>query len=93
RDGRAVTFVSPDDVRYFQQIERFLEREIDKNALPDGLGEGPEYKAAKPSAGRGGRRRGGKGRGNGRGKGNQRQKGNPKRSQKEKKTANSKGSN
>ena len=93
RDGRAVTFVSPDDVRYFQQIERFLEREIDKNALPDGLGEGPEYKAAKPSAGRGGRRRGGKGRGNGRGKGNQRQKGNPKRSQKEKRTANPKGSN
>ncbi|MBR5440220.1 MAG: DEAD/DEAH box helicase [Prevotella sp.] len=69
RDGRAVTFVSPDDVRYFQQIERFLEREITKNPLPDGLGEGPEYKFAEPKRRKKwhGKHRGGKGKGRGRG--------------------------
>ena len=68
RDGRAVTFVSPDDIRYFQQIERFLEREITKNALPDGLGDGPEYKSEEPKRRKkwnGKRRGGGKGRGKG----------------------------
>ena len=67
RDGRAVTFVSPDDIRYFQQIERFLEREITKNTLPDELGDGPEYKSAEPKRRKkwnGKRRGGGKGRGN-----------------------------
>lgn len=67
RDGRAVTFVSPDDIRYFQQIERFLEREITKNTLPDGLGDGPEYKSEEPKRRKkwnGKRRGGGKGRGN-----------------------------
>ena len=64
RDGRAVTFVSPDDIRYFQQIERFLEREITKNTLPDGLGDGPEYKSEEPKRRKkwnGKRRGGGKG--------------------------------
>ncbi|MBQ2497941.1 MAG: DEAD/DEAH box helicase [Prevotella sp.] len=64
RDGRAVTFVSPDDIRYFQQIERFLEREITKNALPNGLGDGPEYKSEEPKRRKkwnGKRRGGGKG--------------------------------
>lgn len=67
RDGRAVTFVSPDDIRYFQQIERFLEREITKNSLPDSLGDGPEYKSEEPKRRKkwnGKRRGGGKGRGN-----------------------------
>ena len=75
RDGRAVTFVSPDDVRYFQQIERFLEREITKNPLPDGLGEGPEYKSAEPKRRKKwhGKHRGGKGKG--RGKGNSKNRG------------------
>ena len=68
RDGRAVTFVSPDDIRYFQQIERFLERKITKNALPDSLGDGPEYKSEEPKRRKkwnGKRRGGGKGRGKG----------------------------
>ena len=67
RDGRAVTFVSPDDIRYFQQIERFLEREITKNPLPDGLDEGPEYKSAEPKRRKKwhGKHRGGKGKGRG----------------------------
>ena len=63
RDGVAITFVSDSDMRYFGDIERFLERDIHKNPLPDGLGEGPEYRASAPrksTRGRGGRRRGGK---------------------------------
>ena len=63
RDGVAITFVSDMDMRYFGDIERFLERDIHKNPLPEGLGEGPEYRASAPrnsSRGRGGRRRGGK---------------------------------
>ena len=66
RDGIAITFVSDQDIRYFAYIERFLERDIPKNALPEGLGEGPEYKPTAPrknSRGRGGRKRGGKGHG------------------------------
>lgn len=45
RDGRAITFVSERDMTYFQQIESFLEKTIEKTPLPEGLGEGPEYKA------------------------------------------------
>ena len=63
RDGIAITLVNPDDVSRFMQIEKFLEKEVTKNSLPDGLGEAPEYKIAI-------RRKGsGKGRGRGRGKG------------------------
>ena len=64
RDGVAITFVSEADMRYFADIERFLEKDIQKNPLPEGLGEGPEYKASAPrknSRGKGGRGRGGKG--------------------------------
>ena len=67
RDGIAITFVSVEDMRYFGAIERFLERDIPKNALPDGLGEGPAYNPQggqrshhKSSRGRGGRPRQGK---------------------------------
>jgi superfamily II DNA/RNA helicase len=61
RDGKAVTFISEEDIRYFLQIERFLEREVTKNPLPDGIGEGPEYKAAPRANGKGkGRGRWGK---------------------------------
>ena len=66
RDGIAITFVSQADIRYFADIERFLERTIDKNPLPEGLGEGPEYTPMTPrksTRGRGGRRRNGKGKG------------------------------
>ena len=71
RDGVAITFVSEQDIRYFADIERFLEHEIPKNPLPEGLGEGPEYKPTAPrknSRGRGGRHRSGKGHGKNNGK-------------------------
>ncbi len=52
RDGKAITFVSVDDIYYFQQIESFLEKEVEKIALPEELGEGPEYKSnGKPQRG------------------------------------------
>ena len=60
RDGIAITFVSDRDMRYFSDIERFLERDIHKNPLPEGLGDGPEYTVSSPrksSRGRGGRNR------------------------------------
>lgn len=63
RDGIAITFVSDKDMRYFSDIERFLEKEIAKNSLPEGIGEGPEYKPTSPrksTRGRGGRHRSGK---------------------------------
>lgn len=41
--GRAVTFVSQEDQYRFGLIERFLEKEIDKTALPEALGESPNY--------------------------------------------------
>ncbi len=44
RDGQAITLVNPDDVHYFKRIEAFLEREIVKTPIPEGLGEAPEYK-------------------------------------------------
>ena len=63
RDGVAITLVSDKDIRSFSDIERFLEKDIQKNALPEELGEGPEYKMASPrksTRGKGGRGRGGK---------------------------------
>lgn len=43
KDGIAITFVNEDDMFYFRTIEKFLEKDILKNPLPEGLGEGPEY--------------------------------------------------
>ena len=49
RDGVAYTLVSDDEMWLFKKIEDFLEKDITKNALPEGIGEGPEYKVvAKP---------------------------------------------
>ena len=66
RDGRAITFVSEEDQYWFQQIEKFLEKVVDKMPLPEGCGEGPEYiKLNKPKKkganGRNNRRRNGEG--------------------------------
>ena len=44
RDGKAITLVSDQDIYYFQQIEKFLEKDVEKMSLPEGLGEAPEYK-------------------------------------------------
>lgn len=43
RDGIAITLVSEKDMYQFHQIEQFLEKEIVKNPLPEGLGDGPKY--------------------------------------------------
>ena len=64
RDGRAITFVSEEDQYWFQQIEKFLEKVVDKMPLPEGCGEGPEYiKLKKP------KKKGANGRNNRRGNG------------------------
>ena len=60
RDGIAITFVAEDDIYSFKQIEKFLGREVEKVALPDGLGEAPDYNAA-PSKSKNGRARRGRG--------------------------------
>lgn len=69
RDGVAITLVSDDDILYFMKIEKFLERTILKNAMPEGLQAGPEYKASSATKGGGASRGHGKGHGKGRGKG------------------------
>ena len=63
RDGVAITLVNPDDIRRFQQIEHFLEKEVNKTPLPDGLGDAPEYKSPERRKGPrgGGKRRGNRG--------------------------------
>ena len=53
RDGKAITLVRGREIRDFMQIEKFLGYEVEKVALPEGLGEGPEYKPMKVSGGRG----------------------------------------
>ncbi len=69
RDGIAITFVSEDDIYYFKQIETFLEKEIEKNAMPEGMIAGPDYNASTTKKGKpkkGSRKNGNqKGRGNG----------------------------
>ena len=63
RDGVAITLVNPDDIRRFQQIEHFLEKEVIKTPLHDGLGDAPEYKSPERRKGPrgGGKRRGNRG--------------------------------
>lgn len=63
RDGIAITLVNPDDIRRFQQIEHFLEKEVIKTPLPDSLGDAPEYKSPERRKGPrgGGKRRGNRG--------------------------------
>lgn len=39
--GEAITFVCPEDAKYWNRIERFLQKEIERLALPEILGEGP----------------------------------------------------
>ena len=75
RDGVAITFVNEQDMYWFQQIEKFLEKVVDKMPLPEGCGEGPEYiklnKPAKNKRGKGGNKGG-----NERNKGNKENRGN-----------------
>ena len=84
RDGEAITFISDTDIYRFQGIEHFLGKEVEKIALPEGLGDAPEYvKRPKKANSRKGNGRW-HSRGNGHGK---------KRKNEGKKTSNSKSSN
>ena len=40
--GEAITLVSPEDKRFFNKIERFLQKVIDRLPLPSCLGEAPD---------------------------------------------------
>jgi superfamily II DNA/RNA helicase len=57
--GLAITLINGYDVNAFADIERLIERSVEKPPLPDGLKDGPSYN---PTDRRnGGRGRGGKG--------------------------------
>ena len=58
RDGKAITLVRGREIADFMQIEKFLGYAVDKEPLPEGLGEAPEYK---PMGRGGGQRRNGRG--------------------------------
>ena len=65
KDGRAITLISEKDQPLFAAIERFLEKEVTKEPVPEELGEAPAYTGKGESSRNGGRGRGGKGRGHG----------------------------
>ena len=50
RHGKALTFVRGKEIDDFMAIERFLQREVTKLPLPDGLGEAPPYVSAMQKA-------------------------------------------
>lgn len=65
--GVALTFINGEESTKFMGIERLIEKEVPKLALPEGFAPGPEYKATrsrKPQRGK----RNFKGRGKGKGK-------------------------
>ena len=77
RDGVAITFVNEEDQYWFQQIEKFLEKVVEKVPLPEGCGEGPEYiKLNKPRKGNGRGNKGGNQNRRGRTNGERKDKGN-----------------
>ena len=77
RDGVAITFVNEEDQYWFQQIEKFLEKVVEKVPLPEGCGEGPEYiKLNKPRKGNGRGNKGGNQNRKGRTNGERKDKGN-----------------
>lgn len=47
--GVALTLVNDKDMGKFQQIEQLIEREVIKLPLPEGLGQGPDWKPGKSS--------------------------------------------
>jgi ATP-dependent RNA helicase RhlE len=79
-DGVAITLVSDTEMRRFAAIERFLQKVVDKPALPESLGPGPEYKPGeRPKGGGGNRRFGNRPGGGGKGGGQQGRGGGPNR--------------
>jgi len=51
-NGIALTFISEREIGKFRRIEKLIEREIKKIALPDKLGKGPDYDKPQRSNGR-----------------------------------------
>ncbi len=51
--GVALTFINPNDVYKFQRIEKLIEAEVPKIALPAELGDGPAYKTNSNTSGGG----------------------------------------
>lgn len=46
REGRAITFVSAEEIGKFKRIEHLLEAEIPKEKVPDEFGDVPDYNAS-----------------------------------------------
>jgi len=62
KDGEGVTLINPDDQFRFGKIEKLIEKEVPKLAIPERLGKGPEYN---PKSRGGGGRHGGRSGGHG----------------------------
>ena len=68
KDGRAVTLVSEKDQPLFADIERFLEKEVTKEPVPESLGAAPAYTGRGLSSRNGHKRRKGHHKSNGKNK-------------------------
>lgn len=49
KDGIAITLVSPTDFMYLAKIEKLIGKSLERNPLPKGCGESPEFSVAVPS--------------------------------------------
>jgi superfamily II DNA/RNA helicase len=49
--GEAITLVSPEDARYWNKIERFLQKDIQRLTLPSSLGDAPDNNLYAPAQG------------------------------------------
>ncbi len=49
--GEAYTLINPKDMHKLAQIERLIEMEIQREAIPEELGAGPEWVSGKPKTG------------------------------------------
>ncbi|TVR79365.1 MAG: DEAD/DEAH box helicase [Saprospirales bacterium] len=47
KTGTAITFINQKDVPRFRQIEKLIERELEKENPPDFIGKGPEYQQSR----------------------------------------------
>lgn len=57
RDGRAITFVSPEEAFRLRRIEKLLEKEVPKEIVPEEFGEAPVYNPAEKKKSSGGKKR------------------------------------
>lgn len=45
KNGRAITFVNQSDMKAFAEIEKFLEKPVPKNPMPEEMGKTPDYQS------------------------------------------------